>query len=109
MSKKSDLNKEIETLREDVAKLRTDLASTSKKLVDVGKDQTASVTTAAKAKLQAEAAHLITELNSALDSTRHSSKRAVNTIENRLTERPFMSVAVALVAGLICGKLTDRN
>lgn len=109
MTKRSELDKDIEVLREDVAKLRRDLASTSKKIVEIGKDQSASIATEARAKLQSEAMHLIGELNSVLNSTRGKGKRAVNSIENKVTEKPLMSVAIALIAGLIFGKLADRS
>lgn len=104
-SKKTNVSDEFDTLKSDVAKLRSDLSTTTKKLIDVGKDQTGEAKEIAKI----EAAKLLSELEDAVDESKQKGKRALESVEDKIIEKPLLSLLVAFVIGLLIGKVVDNH
>lgn len=92
------LGSDIEALKEDVTKLRSDLSQLGKTLLEKGKQET----DAAKDKV-------IEELKHELETARFKSKETVQSVEQQIREKPFYSLLIAFVAGLILGKLFEKR
>ena len=103
--RKTNVSDDIDIIKEDVAKLRSDLSMTTKKLINMGKDQTGEV----KEKAKMEAAILLNELHSAFEESKKQGKRSVKKVENKVADRPFMSLLVAFIAGLFLCKMFDSS
>ncbi|GJM15098.1 MAG: hypothetical protein DHS20C13_04250 [Thermodesulfobacteriota bacterium] len=104
-TKKNDVSKDFEVLKADVAKLRSDLSSTTTKLIELGKDESG----AAKEKAQLEAAKLLDELEGAIEESKNKGSRALESVEDRITEKPLLSLLIAFILGLFLGKIIDTN
>lgn len=92
------LGQDIETLREDVTKLRADLSQLGKNLLERGKNET----DAAKGKV-------IEELKYELQAARNKGTETVESVEHQIQERPFVSLLIAFLVGLVLGNLFDRR
>jgi ElaB/YqjD/DUF883 family membrane-anchored ribosome-binding protein len=104
-SKNTNVSEDIERIKADVAKLRSDLSSTTKKLVEIGKEETGE----AKEKAKMEAAMLLNELHSAFEESKKNGKRSIKKVENKVVDRPFLSLLFAFMGGLIFCKVLDNN
>lgn len=104
-SKNKDVSEDFDVLKADVAKLRSDLSSTTRKLVEIGKDETG----AAKERAQSEAAKLLTELEGAVEQSKQKGRRAKVSVENKVTQRPFVSLIIVFILGLFFGKIFDSR
>jgi len=100
-----DLNKEMETLRDDMAKLRTDLSAIADTLKDVGRGRVDE----AKASLSSLAESLKEELRKGLEGARDRSKKSVETVEQQIEQRPLLSLLAAFGFGVLLGKILDRR
>jgi ElaB/YqjD/DUF883 family membrane-anchored ribosome-binding protein len=87
----SDLSKEIETLRADVAKLRTDLSGIAVSLKDLGKGRVKE------------------ELRKGMEGARDRGKKSVETVEQQIEQRPLLALLAAFGVGVVLGKILDRR
>ena len=92
------LGQDLETLREDVTKLRADLSQIAKSLLEKGKNETDSAKD-----------RIFEELRYDLQSARNKGRETVDTVENKIQEKPLMSLLIAFLIGLVLGKLFDRR
>ncbi len=92
------LGQDLETLREDVAKLRTDLSHIAKSLLEKGKNETDS----AREKV-------LGDIRNELFAARDKGLEKMDTVEQTIQEKPFISLLIAFLAGLILGKLFERR
>lgn len=92
------LGEDLETLREDVTRLRADLSQIAKSLLERGKNETDT----AKERV-------IEELKFDLQSARDKGRETVDTVEHKIQEKPFMSLLIAFLIGLVLGKLFDHR
>jgi len=104
-SKNNSVSKDFEVLKADVAKLRSDLSSTTQKLIDVGKDQSGE----AKERARIEAAKLLNELEGAVEESKQKGRRALESVEDKITEKPLLSLLIAFILGLFLGKIVDTS
>lgn len=81
---------DLQTLREDLAKLSRSVAEGQKNSFNSFRDE------------------LRREGQEALDSARGYGEKAMHDVEERITERPFLTVIILFLAGLVVGKLLDR-
>ena len=108
---KDEIRKELENLREDAKKIKTDISSLFEKLVEIGKSESAI-----DDEIREEGRKLIEDLNQMMDSTPEENNAdngsPINEITDNVTEKfsknPVMTLFVAFVAGLIFGKWTSR-
>lgn len=92
------LGQDIETLREDVARLRTDLSQIAKSLLEKGKNETDS----AKDKM-------LGDIRNELFAVKEKGYEKIDNVEHTIQEKPFISLLIAFLAGLVLGKLFDRR
>jgi len=98
MDREKGLGKDVETLKEDISKLREDFAGIAQSLLEKGKAETE----AAKGKISEG-------LRDEFQSAREKSKESVASLEDQIREKPLMSLLIAFVIGLFLGKLFDRR
>lgn len=92
------LDKDIENLKDNMAKLREDLTQISQTLLEKGKSET-----------EVAKDRLIEELKYELDVAKAKGKKTVESVESQIQEKPFMSLLIAFIVGLVLGKLFDRR
>ncbi len=92
---------ELETLKKDMAKLRSDLLDLTEKLTDAGKDGA----WAAKEELERQAKHLKKRLRKILKDARKMRRNMGGTIREQIEDRGLMSLIVAAGAGFLLGVL----
>lgn len=90
-------NSEYDQVKADLRMLREDLAKLSKSVTDGQKNSFNSF----RDELQKEG-------REALNTARGAGEKAIHDVEERITERPFLTVLVLFLAGLVVGKLLDR-
>ncbi len=100
-----DLGKEMEALREDVARLRADLAKIAESLKDIGVEEAVRTKSAVGEMAQA----LIDEVRTAFESAKGKGKSSVEAVEHKIGDRPFVSLLTAFGTGIILGKMLDRR
>ena len=105
MAERQELRQDMQILRDDVTKLRSDLSGITQRLLEAGKDEAGN----ARYKLEAEVRNLLDEVGQALGQTRERSRRAVEGVEHKIEERPLISLIIAFIVGLLLGKLFDRK
>ena len=81
-----------------MAKLRADLSLLGKSLLERGKNES----DIAKDKVMEELKH-------ELLSARKKGKETVNSVEQQIQGKPFVSLLIAFLAGLLLGKLFERR
>ena len=92
------LGQDLETLKDDVTKLRADLSQIAKSLLEKGKNERDSAKD-----------RVLEELSYDLRSARDKSRETVGTVEHKIQEKPFMSLLIAFLIGLVLGKAFDRK
>ena len=97
-SEVNQLREEMKRLQEDVRSLRGHLSQMSESVKERG-----------LARAQEGMDKLSGELKSAYGNVRERGQRARASIENEIEERPFTSVAGALIAGIILGKILSSR
>lgn len=100
-----DLQKDLETVKEDLAKLRSDIAEVTQKLIDMGRSEAGS----ARNRIETEARNLVQELRQTLNETGDRGRKTVESVEQLLTEKPLVSLLAAFGLGLLFGKLLERR
>lgn len=98
MDQDNGLGKDVETLKDDILKLREDLSGIAQSLLEKGKSETE----AAKEKLSEG-------LQDEFQAAREMGKEKVESIEDHIREKPLQSLLIAFVIGLFLGKLFDRR
>lgn len=92
------IDMDIESLKENVAKLREDLSQMTQTLLEKGKSET-----------EVAKDRLIEELKIELEAAKVKGKETVETLETQIQEKPLASLLIAFIVGLVLGKLFDRR
>jgi ElaB/YqjD/DUF883 family membrane-anchored ribosome-binding protein len=100
-----DLQKDLDAVKEDLSKLRSDIADLTQKLLDMGKSEAGS----ARNRIENEARNLVRELRQTLNETGEHGRKTVESVEQLLVEKPFISLLAAFGLGLLFGKLLERR
>lgn len=95
----------IETIRDEVERLRHEFSSVSENILDISRKAYKS----GNRRLGREAARLHDELGSGLELARKAGRGGVGAVEERIVRKPFLSVLIAFLAGVLAGKLMDRE
>ena len=103
MATDTNLQNELETLKADVAKLRSDVGE----LVDTLKALGVEKVSGAKASLDEELEKRREELRDALKGVKARGERAASAVEGEITEHPMSSVVAAFGMGFLIAKLLD--
>jgi ElaB/YqjD/DUF883 family membrane-anchored ribosome-binding protein len=86
MASDSKLENELDVLKSDMSKVKSDLESLVESLIGRGKS----------------------ESHAMADATRVKVKDGVSSVENYIEDRPFTTVLVALGVGLLVGKFFSK-
>jgi ElaB/YqjD/DUF883 family membrane-anchored ribosome-binding protein len=90
-------NEDYEQVKADLKALRDDLGKLSKSVAD-----------GQKSTINSFRDEVRREGQEALDYARGAGEKAVGEAEDRIAQRPFLTVIVLFLAGLVVGKLLDR-
>jgi len=105
MAQRQVLRQDVEELKNDLSKLGNDLSALTKRVVEMGRDETVS----AKENLDVEVRKLLQEIGTLLDETGRKGKRAAESVQKKIERKPFMSLLVIFILGFILGKVLDRK
>jgi ElaB/YqjD/DUF883 family membrane-anchored ribosome-binding protein len=100
-----DLQKDLEAVKEDLSKLRSDIADLTQKLLDMGRSEAGS----ARNRIESEARNLARDLRQTLNETGEHGRKTVESVEQLLAEKPFVTLLAAFGLGLLVGKLLERR
>ncbi len=87
MAEEHELHQDLNKLSEDISKLRSDLTGIAEKLLDMGKS----------------------EAGVAKDKLLEQGRKTVETVGQKIEEKPLISLLIAFIVGLLLGKLLDRK
>lgn len=90
-------DQEYQQVKNDLKALREDFASLTKSVADSQKSNLSNL----RSELEREG-------KEALDYARKTGDKAMHDVENKISERPFLSIVLIFLAGLLVGKLLDR-
>lgn len=99
------LRNDLESIKEDIVALQSDLGTALKDLVAAGKGEAGAV----KDKLEAEIRDRLERLSAKADDLASYGKDAVHGLEERIEEKPLQSVGIALGVGVLIGALLARR
>jgi len=105
MATETNLHEEFETLKEDVAKLRTDVGDLLSVLKAMGAEKVGD----ARESLDDELARRREELRAALKGARARGEHAAEALEGEITDHPMSSVIAAFGMGFLIAKLLDTG
>lgn len=101
----SELKREMEALRADLAKLREDFGGVADALKEAGHKKADGVREGL-----ADLLHSVREeLRSVLDQGKDKGKKSVEAVENQIEQRPLTSLLTAFGVGFVLAKLLDRR
>ena len=101
----TNLSREMESLREDLAKLREDFAGVAEALKDAGHKKAEG----AREGLADLLSSVREEIKGALDQARDKGKKSVENVGHQIEERPLTSLLTAFGVGFVLAKLLDRR
>jgi ElaB/YqjD/DUF883 family membrane-anchored ribosome-binding protein len=93
-----DLKSDVDSIRSDIETLRKDLATVLDRIKG-------AATNRAEAELQA----LQKRINKIADDVQTSGRESLRAFEERIEERPLVSLGIAFAIGLVIGRLFDRR
>ena len=93
-----DLKSDINVIKSDIDNLRKDLAAALERLKG---------TAASRAESEIQA--LQKRINRIADDLQTGGRETLRAVEERIEERPLVSLAVAFAVGLVLGRLFDRR
>lgn len=99
---------DYEQVRDDLRALREDLARLSKAVTDSQKNNISSIRDEIRRESRAALDSVRKRGDEALDYARDLGDKAVHDVEHRIEQRPFLSILIMFLAGLVIGKLLDR-
>ncbi|XKH02450.1 hypothetical protein LG325_06605 [Marinobacter nauticus] len=99
---------DYEQVKQDIQALRDDLAKLTRTVSDNQKSNASSL----KDEIRRESLDVLDQFrhkgDEALRRARDAGDRTVHDVESRIEERPFLSIIVMFLAGVLVGKLFDR-
>ena len=105
MDNNNQIKENIDNLKDDVTRIRSDFSTIIEKLIDRSRSADSTKNT----ELQAEARKLYDELAETLEASRLLGKGGVEEVERKIVERPFLSVFLAFLLGMLIGKLYEKR
>ncbi|MBN7771008.1 hypothetical protein KUV44_06960 [Marinobacter daepoensis] len=99
---------EYEQVREDLKRLQEDVAKLTKSIAEGQRNNISHL----RDEIRRESLEAFDQVrqrgDEALDRAREASSRAVENVEHKIEERPFLSIVLMFLAGLLVGRLLDR-
>lgn len=100
-----NLDLEMENIKADLGKLRSDLASISEGLKNIGVEEALRT----KAAIADMAQKVLEEARSTFESAKGKGKDSADAVQRQIENRPFVSLLAAFGAGILLGKIMDRR
>ena len=95
-------------VKDDLSALREDLAALTKAVVDSQASNAINLKNEISKETQAVFEQLRARGDKALDRATEAGSQAVESVEHRIEERPFLSIILMFLAGIVVGKMLDR-
>ncbi|WP_148864297.1 DUF883 family protein [Marinobacter fonticola] len=95
-------------VKEDLQLLRDDLAKLSRAVADGQKSNISSLRDEIRKESRDALRHARERGDEALNRARDAGSKAYHDVEHKIEERPFLSVVIMFLVGLVVGKLLDR-
>lgn len=95
----------MDSLKEEVLRLRREFTNVSDNILDFSRRAYES----GNRRLGREAARLHAELGAGIESARRTGRSGIDSVESRIVRKPFLSVLIAFLAGVLAGRLMDRE
>jgi len=96
---------EFEAIREELAKVRTDIAG----LVDDLRNLAATTASTAKRTAQARGEDLREQIDKEFEELLKRGGKTINDAQARIEQRPLTAVLIALFVGFVIGRIFDRG
>lgn len=93
-----DLNKDVDAIKNDLDALRKDLASVVE-----------TIKGSAKSRAESEIEALQKRLNQIAGNVQTSGREGLQAVEDQITDKPLVSLALAFAVGMALGRLFDRR
>lgn len=107
MEAKSNQN-DYEQVRDDIRKLSEDLSKLTKSVAEGQKSNISSLRDEIRRESRAAFDQVKQRGDEAIHRARDAGSKAVDDVEHRIEERPFLSIIIMFLAGLLVGRLLDR-
>ena len=95
----------IDTLKDEVSRLRQEFSNVSDNILDISRKAYKS----GNKRLGHEARKLHSELGEGLEGARMLGGAGIDAVETRITQKPLLSVLIAFLVGVLAGKPMDRR
>jgi ElaB/YqjD/DUF883 family membrane-anchored ribosome-binding protein len=100
-----EADQELDTIKEHVEALRTELATLTKHVKGLSNAALARAQTAGALKIE----ELGADLERAADTLRRQGQASLAQVENTIKERPLLSLLAAFGAGVLIARLLERK
>ncbi|MBL3556015.1 MULTISPECIES: DUF883 family protein [Marinobacter] len=107
MEAKSNQN-DYEQVRADLQKLREDLSQLTKNVAEGQKSNISSLRDEIRRESREAFDQVKRRGDEAIHRARDAGTKAVDDVEHKIEERPFLSIIIMFLAGLLVGRLLDR-
>ncbi|MCL7942989.1 hypothetical protein [Marinobacter sp. ATCH36] len=107
MEAKSSQN-DYEQVREDLRKLSDDLSKLTKTVAEGQKSNISSLRDEIRRESREAFDQVRQRSDAAINRARDAGTKAVDDVEHKIEERPFLSIIIMFLAGLLVGRLLDR-
>ena len=95
------VKRDLQALREDMAKLTNSFSESQKSNISSLRDEIRRESREAFDQVRKKG-------DAALSRARDAGDKAVEDVEHRIEERPFLSIIIMFLAGILVGKMLDR-
>ncbi|MDK8462700.1 hypothetical protein [Marinobacter sp. SS13-12] len=107
MEAKSNQN-DYEQVKADLQKLREDLSQLTKNVAEGQKSNISSLRDEIRRESREAFDQVKQRGDEAIHRARDAGSKAVDDVEHKIEERPFLSIIIMFLAGLLVGRLLDR-
>ncbi|NWN90175.1 hypothetical protein HLV39_01520 [Marinobacter adhaerens] len=105
---KQTANDDYARVKEDLQLLREDLASLTKTVTDSQKSSANHLKDEISRETRAVLDQLRKRGDAALARATEAGSQGVESVEHKIEERPFLSIILMFLAGIVVGKMLDR-
>ncbi|TBW58495.1 DUF883 family protein [Marinobacter halodurans] len=95
-------------VKEDIQLLREDLAKLTRAVADGQKNNISNLRDEIRKESREALRHARERGDEVFNRAREAGDKAIHDVEHKIEERPFLSVVIVFLVGLLVGKLLDR-
>ncbi|MBB5320193.1 DUF883 family protein [Marinobacter oulmenensis] len=108
MEAKSTSKDDYDQVKKDLQQLREDMATLTKTVSESQKGNISSLRDEIRRESRQVLDQAVNKGSEALNQARSVGDKAVHDVEHKVEERPFLSILLMFLAGVLVGKLLDR-